>query len=265
MRRASSPNRSRRTIGSRSSIARREAEPRVAGERLQKVLAARGVASRRAAETLIVAGRVSVNGEVVRELGTRVRPDVRIEVDGRAVPPPAARRYIALHKPLGVVSAVRDPQGRRTVRDLVREPGRLYPVGRLDVDSAGLLLLTDDGAWAERVLHPRYAHEREYEVRVSGRVSEDRLRRLRSGVRLEEGISRFRAARVVRLSGTESVLRVVLTHGWKRQVRRTLAAVGLPVRSLVRVRIGPLALGRLRAGQWRHLAPAEIRALAGGG
>ena len=151
-------------------------------ERLQKVLAARGVASRRAAEQLIAEGRVSVDGSVVRELGTRVAENARIEVDGRAVPPAGRRSYIALHKPVGVVSTVSDPQGRRTVRDLVRAPGRLYPVGRLDADSSGLLLLTDDGEWAQRVLHPRYAQPREYEVRVRGRVTDDRLEQLRRGV-----------------------------------------------------------------------------------
>lgn len=231
------------------------------GERLQKILAARGVASRRAAEELIRDGRVAVDGRVVRELGTRVPADARIHVDGREVPPAASRRYLALHKPVGVVSTARDPQGRRIVTELVPEEGRLYPVGRLDADSAGLVILTDDGAWAERVLHPRYGLEREYEVVVRGRVTRETLARVRAGVPLEEGVSRFRAVRVVRLSERASVLRVVLAQGWKRQVRRTLAAVGLPVTSLVRVRIGPLRLGDLRPGHWRHLTPTEVRQL----
>ncbi len=249
---------------SRGSSQSRSRSP--SGERLQKVLAERGVASRRASETLIVEGRVRVDGSVVTELGTRVEAGARIAVDGRPVPKaPVRRRYIALHKPLGSLSTVRDPQGRPTVRELVREPGRLYPVGRLDADSAGLLLLTDDGAWAERVLHPRYAQPREYEVRVSGRVGEEALVRLRRGVPLEEGLSRFRDVRIARLSQRESVLVVVLTRGWKRQVRRTLSAVGLPVRSLVRVRIGPLRLGRLRPGEWRHLTEGEVAALAAPG
>ncbi len=246
----------------RASSPSRSSKPHGEAERLQKVLAARGVASRRAAERLIVEGRVTVSGRVVTELGTRVDPAARIELDGKPVPRSAARRYIALHKPIGVVSTVSDPQGRRTVRDVVREPGRLYPVGRLDVDSAGLLLLTDDGEWAERVLHPRYAHVREYEVRVNGRVTEESLEHVRRGVPLEEGLSRVRDVRVLRLSPSGSVLRVELTQGWKRQVRRTFAAVGLPVHSLVRVRIGPLALGRLRPGEWRHLEAREIAALA---
>ncbi|OLC56947.1 MAG: hypothetical protein AUH85_04700 [Chloroflexi bacterium 13_1_40CM_4_68_4] len=233
------------------------------GERLQKVLAARGVASRRAAEALIVAGRVAVDGVVQRELGTRVSPDARIEVDGRAVPPAPRRSYFALNKPVGVVSTVSDPQGRRTVSDLIRERGRFYPVGRLDADSAGLLLVTDDGEWAQRVVHPRYAQPREYEVRVRGRITEERVARLRSGVRLDEGISQLREVRVIRLSERESVIRVVLMQGWKRQVRRTLAVVGLPVTSLVRVRIGPLQLGKLEPGAYRALTSREVRALAG--
>ena len=136
--------------------------------RLQKVLADRGVASRRAAEDLMREGRVAVDGEVVRELGTRVAPAARIQVDGRAVAPPAPHRYVLLNKPVGVVSTAADERGRRTVVDLLGARERLYPVGRLDADSEGLLLLTNDGAWAERVLHPRHGHEREYEVVVAG-------------------------------------------------------------------------------------------------
>ena len=233
--------------------------------RLQKVLAERGVASRRAAETLIVEGRVIVDGEVVRELGTRVAPDARISVDGSVVPLPGARRYFALNKPMDIVSTVSDTHGRRTVRELIRERGRLYPVGRLDADSTGLLLLTDDGAWAERVLHPRYALPREYDVRVRGRVTEERVARLRAGVLLEEGLSRFQLVEVIRLSPQESALRVVLTQGWKRQVRRSFAAVGVAVTTLRRVRIGPVRLGSLAAGAYRALSGDEIAALAGGG
>lgn len=248
---------------SRESSSSRSPE-RNGPERLQKVLAARGVASRRAAEWLIVDGRVRVEGVVVRELGTRVPTGARISVDGQPVPPAARRRYLALHKPRGVVTTLRDPQGRRTVADLVPPP-RLFPVGRLDEDSSGLLLLTDDGEWAEHVLHPRYGHQREYEVLVRGRVEAEALARLRRGVRLEEGLSRFRSLRVERGGSRGTVLHVVLTQGWKRQVRRTLAAVGLPVASLVRVRMGPVRLGRLRTGAWRSLRPAEVRALAGRG
>src|SRR5439155_20304430 len=228
-RRANLPNRSNEQRPRRRVAA--AAAPAASRVRLQKVLASRGVASRRAAENLIVAGRVAVDGVVVRELGTRVSPDARIEVDGRVIAAAPQRSYFVLNKPLGVVSTVSDPQGRRTVTQLIRQRGRFYPVGRLDADSAGLLLLTDDGEWAQRVLHPRYAQPREYEVRVRGRITEERVARLRSGVRLEEGISHLRDIRVLRFSERESVVRVELTQGWKRQVRRTFAAVDLPVTS----------------------------------
>lgn len=229
--------------------------------RLQKVLADRGVASRRHAEDLIASGRVRVEGEVVATLGTRVPPDARIEVDGVATRA-ATARYIALNKPEGVVSTARDDRGRRTVVDLVGAPERLYPVGRLDADSEGLLLLTNDGEWAERVLHPRYGHEREYEVTVTGELTAQVTTQLRRGVRLEEGLARAERIDVLSRSRTASRLRVVLRTGWKRQVRRMCAAVDLRVTRLVRVRMGGLALGRLRPGEWRELTPKEIADLA---
>lgn len=235
--------------------------PPDAPERLQKVLAERGVASRRAAEELIRARRVRVEGRIVAVLGTKVAPDARIEVDGRAVAAPRRHRYLMLHKPAGVLSTARDERGRRTVVDLVRAPGRLYPVGRLDADSEGLLLLTDDGEWAERVLHPRYGHEREYEVTVEGGVDERALSALRRGVRLEEGVARATDARIVRAADRGSVMRVVLRTGWKRQLRRMCAAVGLRVVRLRRVRMGPLRLGALPPGKWRELTPREVRSL----
>lgn len=230
-------------------------------ERLHKVLAARGVASRRHAEALITAGRVRVEGQVVRELGTKVEPTARIEVDGRIVAAAQRLRYVALHKPAGIVSSARAERGRPSVTDLVGASERLYPVGRLDVDSEGLVLLTNDGDWAERVLHPRYGHEREYEVDVAGPVTEDTVARLRRGVPLEEGIARARQASVVAREATGGRLRIVLHTGWKRQIRRMCVAVGLRVRRLVRVRIGPLRLGRLAPGTWRELTPREVLAL----
>lgn len=230
--------------------------------RLQKVLAERGIAARRKAEELIVAGRVRVEGRIVRELGTKVDPAARIAVDGTVVPAAGARRYVVLHKPHGIVSSARAERGRASVADLVGALERLYPVGRLDVDSEGLVLLTNDGAWAERVLHPRYGHEREYDVRVAGEVSEAAVDRLRRGVRLEEGIARADRVAVVARDRDGGRLRIVVRTGWKRQVRRMCAAVGLRVLRLVRLRIGPLALGRLRPGQWRELSAREVRALA---
>jgi 23S rRNA pseudouridine2605 synthase len=226
------------------------------------VLAARGVASRRAAEGLIAAGRVRVDGKPVRTLGTQVGADARIEVDGRVVRPVATHRYVLLHKPRGVVSTARDERGRPTVVQLVGARERLYPVGRLDADSEGLLLLTNDGAWAERVLHPRFGHEREYEVAVRGALTAEALAALKRGVRLDEGLARVEHLRVVSRAAAGSLLRVVLRTGWKRQVRRMCEAVGLTVTRLRRVRLGPLRLGALAPGRWRELTGREVRALA---
>src|SRR5438874_3825505 len=231
----------------------RSAEPERPGLiRLQKVLADRGVASRRAAEELMREGRVRVEGELIREMGTRVVPDARIEVDGHAVAPPAPHRYVLLNKPRGIVSTARDERGRPTVVEMLGARERLYPVGRLDEDSEGLVLLTNDGAWAERVLHPRYGHEREYEVSVAGPVPPASVAALRRGIALDDGVAR--AARVSVAGGPRGLtVRMVLNTGWKRQVRRMCAAVGLRVLRLRRVRLGPLERGRLRPAAWRAL------------
>lgn len=230
--------------------------------RLNKALADRGVASRRHADELIASGRVRVDGALVRELGTKVAPDARIEVDGRGVTGAPRLRYLALNKPAGIVSSARAERGRASVVDLVGARERLYPVGRLDVDSEGLVLLTNDGDWAERVLHPRYGHEREYEVDVEGAITDEALARLRRGVRLEEGLARAERVTAVARDRDRGRLRLVLRTGWKRQVRRMCAAVGLRVKRLVRVRIGTLSLGRLRTGTWRELSEREVRSLA---
>jgi pseudouridine synthase len=232
-------------------------------ERLQKYLASCGIASRRAAEQLISAGRVSVNGQVVAELGTRVEPSVdRVEVDGRPVAPPPAKVYLAVNKPPGIVTTTSDPRGRPTVLDLVPRLGRLFPAGRLDADSEGLLLLTNDGELANRVMHPRYGCEKEYRALVRGTPSAQALEQLRSGIELAEG--RTAPARVAvdgPAEGGSYWLRVMLREGRKRQVRRMLAAVGLPVERLQRVRIGPLELGSLPPGRSRPLGRSEVAAL----
>lgn len=233
------------------------------GVRLQKVLAERGVAARRKAEVLIAQGRVRVNGEVVRVLGTRVDPTARIEVDSAPVAGTAARqRYIALNKPVGILSSARAERGRRSVVDLVPRAGRLYPVGRLDVDSEGLVLLTNDGAWADRVLHPKYGHDREYEVHVQGDVTDSFVDRLRKGVTLEEGLARAERVELVSRDRAGGVIGMVLRTGWKRQIRRMCAALGLRVVELRRVRIGTLRLGSLAPGQWRDLTAREVQRLA---
>jgi 23S rRNA pseudouridine2605 synthase len=226
--------------------------------RLQKVMAERGVASRRRAEELISEGHVRVDGELVTTLGTRVAEDARIEVDGRPVAAAPPHRYVILNKPVGIVSTAQDERGRRTVIDQVAARERLYPVGRLDTDSEGLLLLTNDGAWAERVLHPRYGHEREYDVWVEGDLTDEALARLQGGVQLEEGMARAVRIAVRSRSRGRSRLSLVLLTGWKRQVRRMCLAVGLKVTRLVRVRMGPLELGKLRPGEFRDLTKKEI-------
>jgi 23S rRNA pseudouridine2605 synthase len=250
-------------------------------ERLGKVLAAAGLASRRAADALVEAGRVTVDGRTAL-LGEKADPALQVvAVDGRPIGATAAAPvYVALHKPAGVTATAADRHAVRTVLDLVPPrlvpPGtRLYPVGRLDLDSEGLLLLTNDGAWTERVLHPRHGVEREYAVAVALPLGSEQRAALAAGIPLEEGIARLVSLRPA--TRTETALlaaqvdpppgrglvwyRVVLAHGWKRQVRRMLAAVGATVVRLVRVRVGTLRLD-LPAGQARLLTPAEVRRLA---
>ena len=228
-------------------------------EKLQMVLARAGVASRRVCEELIADGRVAVNGETATT-GQRVdaATDV-IEVDGGLVPVAPGLVHYLLNKPAGVITTADDPQRRPTVVDLVPAEPRVFPVGRLDADTEGLLLLTNDGELTHRITHPSYGVEKEYVVEVAGRPSDAALRALREGVELDDG--RTAAAKVARLDA--SVLRIAIHEGRNRQVRRMCEAVGHPVTRLVRTRIGPLADRRLRPGQWRLLQPDEVRALAG--
>jgi 23S rRNA pseudouridine2605 synthase len=233
-------------------------------ERLHKVLAHAGIASRRAAERMIREHRVRVNGAVVEELGTQVDPAKdRIEVDGRPLArTEAAHHYIALNKPLGVVSTAHDPEGRPTVVDLVKAARRVYPVGRLDIDSEGLVLLTDDGELTFRLTHARFGVEKEYHVGVACTgFGERELEQLRRGVMLEDGIARAVRASLLRITHDGAIARVVLTEGRQRQVRRMLAAVGCGVDHLQRVRIGPLVLGDLHPGQHRELRWREVEML----
>ena len=235
-----------------------------AGERLQKVLASVGVSSRRAGEELIRTGRVRVNGKVVQQVGSRVDPSRdRIEVDGRELQ--LQRRvphYQLLNKPVGVVTTAHDPQGRPTVLDLVETPYRLFPVGRLDLDSEGLVLLTDDGQLTFRLTHARYDVEKQYHAQVTCRdLDHRRLDQLRRGVTLDDGPAHAVDARIVRTTPAGTWVSVVLTEGRNRQVRRMLAAIGCPVVRLRRVRLGPLLLGRLPPGAHRALRPAEVAAL----
>ena len=235
----------------------------MAVERVQRALARAGFGSRRACEQLIVDARVTVNGTVAT-LGDRVDPEVdTVTVDGVTVNLDPNVRYYALHKPPGVVTTMNDPQGRPDIRGFLPEDGpRVFPVGRLDRDSEGLLLLTNDGELGNRLLHPRYAVEKEYLAEVDGAPTDRLVSRIRRGVKLEDGLAKPTAVRVVAASGPRGALRLTMTEGRKREVRRLLAEVGLPVTRLVRLRIGPVKLGNLPPGELRELTPEEIRSLA---
>jgi 23S rRNA pseudouridine2605 synthase len=228
------------------------------GERLQKVLAATGWGSRRVSEELIAAGRVRVNGEVA-VLGRRVDPDTDlIEVDGAPVAARPGLVYYLLNKPAGVVTTARDTHGRPTVVQLVRSPRRLYPVGRLDADTTGLILLTNDGALAERLTHPRYGVKKVYRARVKpGRLSPRTLEALKKGVELDDG----RTAPAQVRQPAPGVVEITIREGRKRQVRRMLEAVGHRVVELERVAFGPLGLRGLEPGKSRRLTKAEVERL----
>jgi len=227
------------------------------GERLQKVLARVGLGSRRACEELIAQGRVTVNGEVA-ELGRRVdTTHDRVELDGTPLPVLPGLVHYVLNKPAGVVATADDPEGRPTVVELVPDDPRVFPVGRLDADTEGLLVLTNDGELAQRLTHPSYGVEKEYIAEVEGVPGAGALRRLRTGVELDDGMTAPAKVGVV----APGVLRIVIHEGRNRQVRRMCEAVGHPVRRLVRTRIGPLADRSLAPGRWRALTPAEVRAL----
>jgi 23S rRNA pseudouridine2605 synthase len=241
---------------------RRAAEPRASGTRLQKLIAEAGLASRREAEALILAGQVRVNGSVVRELGSRADPRRdRIQVKGRAIGRPARRKSYLVYKPRGVVTTTRDPHAKRTVLDLVPARDRLFPVGRLDAASEGLLLLTNDGTLAHALLHPSFGVERTYRVSVEGSVRADALRRLSKGIEVEGQRMAVVSARLLERDDRHTVLEIALAEGRKRQIRALMRAVGHPVRRLVRTRFGPLTLRGLSPGEWRPLFEREQRAL----
>ncbi|MFZ5908549.1 MAG: pseudouridine synthase [Chloroflexota bacterium] len=236
----------------------------MASERLQKILAQAGYGSRRACEQIIEAGRVRVNGVVAR-LGEKA--DVgsdKIVVDGKPVAVTTRFTYVALHKPRNVLSTVEAEPGdnRKTVRDLVELPERLYPVGRLDFDSEGLILMTNDGDLANRLTHPRYGHEKEYRVLLARRPDEAQLETWRRGVMLEDGYRTAPAqVRFESTSGKGAWVRIVMGEGRKRQIREIGFLLGLPVVRIVRVRIGTLRLGNLKARQWRYLTNEEVSSL----
>jgi 23S rRNA pseudouridine2605 synthase len=237
-------------------------EKKIMEERLQKILARSGLGSRRSCEKLIKEGRVMVNGRLA-QLGAKANPDTDlIEVNGKAIKAPEAIKYIALYKPRYVISAVVTPDKRKTVRDLVDEPGTLYPVGRLDVDSEGLILLTNDGDLTNKLTHPKFGHEKEYRVLVAKRPDHEQLNSWRRGIVLEDGHKTAPATvQYSRSHGKGAWLKVILREGRKRQIREMGALTGLPIVRIIRVRIGSLQLGNLKPKQWRHLTPIEVKEL----
>lgn len=233
--------------------------------RLQKILSAAGVASRRASEQLILEGRVTVNGETVRELGTKADPAKdAIKVDGRRIKTEIANRYIVLYKPKGYVTTRKDPEGRRTVMDLIGEGDYIYPVGRLDYDSEGLLLMMTDGELAARLMHPRHEVEKVYEVIVKGVPDPKAIDKLKKGVYIEGGRTspaHVHVGTTVKGHKPTTKLTISIHEGRNRQIRNMCSAVGLPVWELRRIRMGPIGLGRLKPGQWRDLTADEVRRL----
>lgn len=232
-------------------------------ERLQKILAQAGIASRREAETLITAGRVAVNGVVVTELGSKADPAKdKVTVDGKPVRPEATKVYVLLYKPVGYMTTLKDPQGRPIVTDLlagIRE--RIYPVGRLDYNTEGLLLLTNDGDWANQLAHPRHEVEKEYLVKIRGRAGKEQLRQLAEGVELEEGRTAPARVSTMHESDKNSWLSITIHEGRYRQVRRMCESVSLSVVRLKRSRYGPLELGELKPGEYRFLTAKEVEEL----
>ncbi len=230
-------------------------------ERLQKLMAHSGVTSRRGAEVLIAEGRVTVDGTAAH-LGQKVDPEIaHVEIDGVPLPIAPGLVYYLLYKPVGVISTAEDTHERSTVVDLVDAGTRVYPVGRLDSDSEGLLILTNDGDLTERLTHPRYGVTKTYVARVEGDPTRTRMARLRKGVELNDGMARAVSARVLDASGGEALIEIVMTEGRNREVRRMCEAIGLPVLRLVRTAIGPLKDRSLSAGESRKLSVSEVRSL----
>ncbi|NPB07381.1 MAG: rRNA pseudouridine synthase [Aquificae bacterium] len=231
--------------------------------RINKFLSEAGVASRRKAERLILEGRVKVNGQVVRSLGTRVDPERDVvEVDGKVVKP-QRKRYIILNKPCCYLTQLgKSPDGRKTIEDLLKDiPERVFPVGRLDYNTEGLLILTNDGELANRILHPRYKLPKVYLALVEGKVSVNTLKRMRKGTELEDGFAKPDDIRIVRYEGKDTLLEVVFHEGRKHLVKRYLAKFGHRVKKLKRVAVGPIRLGKLPPGKWRDLSDGELALL----
>lgn len=229
-------------------------------ERLQKIISAAGIASRRKAEALILEGKVVVNGKVVKELGTKADlASDRINIGGKYLNPPSRRLYIALHKPAGYISTLHDPQGRKTVKDLFPSLAeRVFPIGRLDYASEGLLLMTNDGDFAFRVGHPKFRITKHYLVKISGKISDEALKRLQTGIALEDGDFRALEARHIATNPKSMWLLLVINEGRNRIIRRALAVLDVEVKRLIRVAIGAVVLDGIKAGEHRFLSPQEV-------
>jgi 23S rRNA pseudouridine2605 synthase len=232
-------------------------------ERLQKIIAAAGIASRRTAEQYIQQGRVSVNGKVVTRLGAKADPGKdEIRIDGRLIPTRVEKLYFALHKPAGYVTSLKDPEGRPVVTDLLRSVReRVYPVGRLDYDSEGLLILTNDGDFAHRLQHPRHEVPKTYLVKVRGSLSAKEVRLLQEGVELEDGVFVPDNVRPEKTNPKSSWFQIVVSEGRNRVIRRAFDALGHPVQRLIRIAVGNLMLGDLADGEYRVLTRREIEGL----
>lgn len=232
-------------------------------ERLQKIIAMAGIASRRHAEVLITSGRVSVNEEIVTELGIKADPqkDV-IRIDGNTIFLETTRCYIALHKPAEYVTTMSDPQKRPTVADLIKDvPERVYPIGRLDYDSSGLLLFTNDGDFAQKIQHPRFQVPKTYRVKISGRLSKEEFKQIVNGIKLPDTIFKPENLKIEKINDKSTWLSLTLREGKNRIIRRGFEAAGRKVTRLVRESIGKISLTGIKEGQWRHLAGGEIRQL----
>ena len=240
-----------------------QTEQRPKAQRINHILSAAGITSRRKADTWILDGRIKVNGRLVRQLGVRaVWGQDRIEVDGRELRDPPQKIYLMLNKPFGYLASLGDPAGRPLVTDLIKDiPGRIYPVGRLDFDTLGLLLMTNDGNWAYRLMHPRYRVPGTYKVTAGGSISNEALASLKKGVLLEDGPSGSARVSLIKREPAKTLLRITITQGRTRQVRRMLQAVGYEVTHLIRIGYGTLELGNLKVGHYRFLEPIEVVAL----
>ena len=229
-------------------------------QRLNRIISLAGVASRRKADEFIKNGRVTLNGRRVQELGTKaVWGKDSIKFDGKEIPGPSDRIYIMLNKPFGYITSLTDPEGRPVVTDLIKDiPQRLYPVGRLDFDSIGLLLMTNDGDFSYRLTHPKYHAPKTYKVTVEGSVNESIVRKLKNGVELEDGFSGRSKAGLIKQTGSRSIIRLTVNQGRNRLVRRMVEAVGCKVIQLMRTGFGGLEIGNLKIGKYRHLTPEEV-------